>query len=153
AGTKGDTCANDDPGYRCFFTKHEKRRKMLVLASNDGMVHAFDAGQWDNTNEKFDNGSGREVFAYMPRTVMTRVRDHVLSPTSRHWTVDGTLSVADAFIDPVHNGTPDPDKREWRTVMFGGLREGGTGYFAVDITQPDKFDPAASDDNVPKPVN
>lgn len=153
AGTRGDECDDGDTGYRCFFEKHEKRRKMLVLSSNDGMVHALDAGQWKDNVGKFDNGSGREVFAYVPRVVMTQVRDHVLSPTTRKWAVDGTLSVADVFIDPVHNGTPDPDLREWRTVMFGGLREGGVGYFAVDITQPDRFDSAAAEDNVPKPVN
>ena len=152
-GTKGDACEDGDTGYRCFFEKHEKRRKMLVLAANDGMVHALDAGQWDKTKEKFDNGTGREVFAFVPRSVMTQVRDHVLSPTSRKWTVDGTLSVADVFIDPMHDGTPDPDKREWRTVMVGGLREGGNSYFALDVTQPDRFDSAAAEDNVPKPVN
>ncbi|HYU31190.1 MAG TPA: PilC/PilY family type IV pilus protein [Thermoanaerobaculia bacterium] len=153
AGTKGLTCAAGDTGYRCFFKKHEKRRKMLVVGSNDGMVHAIDAGQWDGSNSKFDNGTGREVFAFVPRSVMTQVRDHVLSPTTRKWTVDGTLAVADAFIDPVHAGTPDTTKREWRTVMIGGLREGGNGYFALDITQPDKLDSASPDKNVPLPVN
>jgi hypothetical protein len=152
-GTKGTTCEAGDPGYRCFFKKHEKRRKMLVLSSNDGMVHAVDAGQWNDTKKKFDNGTGREVFAFVPRSVMPTVRGHVESPTSRKWTVDGTLSVADVFIDPVHDGTPNASRREWRTVMFGGLREGGNGYFAVDVTQPDKLDSASTDKNVPKPVN
>jgi hypothetical protein len=153
AGTKGATCAAGDTGYRCFYKKHEKRRKMLVVGSNEGMVHAFDAGQWDDSKSKFDNGTGREVFAFVPRSVMTQVRDHVLSPTVRNWTVDGTLSVADVFIDPVHNGTPAATQREWRTVMLGGLREGGSGYFALDVTQPDKLDSASADKNVPLPVN
>ena len=36
--TEGKTCAAGDKGYRCFFAKHEKRRKLLVMGSNDGMV-------------------------------------------------------------------------------------------------------------------
>jgi Tfp pilus tip-associated adhesin PilY1 len=152
-GTKGQTCAAGDTGYRCFFEKHEKRRKMLLVGANDGMVHAFDAGQWDDDDEKFDNGTGREVFAYLPRAVMPTVRGHVQNTTNRNWAVDGTLSVADVFMDPVHDGTPDVSKREWRTVMLGGLREGGYGYFAVDITQPDRLDTASAEGNIPKPVN
>src|SRR6185436_10509039 len=132
---------------------HEKRRKLLLVGTNDGMAHAFDAGQWDDSKKKFDNGTGREVFAFMPRSVLPRVRDHIQTPTARRWTVDGTLKVADVFIDPVHNGTPDATRREWRTVLFSGLREGGMGYFAVDITQPDKLDSASTDKNVPRPVN
>ena len=26
---------------------------------------------------------------------------------------------------------------EWRTVLIGGLRKGGNGYFALDVTNPD----------------
>ncbi|HYU31196.1 MAG TPA: PilC/PilY family type IV pilus protein [Thermoanaerobaculia bacterium] len=152
-GTQGSTCDAGDTGYRCFFRKHEKRRKLLIVGANDGMVHAFDAGQWVDASQKFDNGTGREVFAVLPRAVLPKVRDHVLYPTVRNWTADGTAEVADVFIDPVHNGTPDPARREWRTVLFAGLREGGNGYIAVDLTQPDKLDAASPDRNVPKPVN
>jgi Tfp pilus tip-associated adhesin PilY1 len=55
--------------------------------------------------------------------------------TSHKWGVDGTVSVGDVYIDPLRKATPE---RSWRTVAVGGLREGGTSYFAVDITAPDK---------------
>lgn len=155
-GTEGKTCAAGDKGYRCFFEKHEKRRKLLVMGSNDGMVHAIDAGQWDNATgkKKFNNGTGREVFAYIPRSVMPTVRDLVENTGHREWSVDGTLAVADFFLDPVHTGTPAAADREWRTVMLGGLREGGNGYFALDITQPDKLVTAGDGTKyVPEPVN
>lgn len=166
AGTEGRDCdaSPPDPGYRCFFRKHEKRRKMLMVGSNDGIVHAFDAGQWDEQRRKvvaidpirteiipgFDNGNGSEVFGYIPRAVFPTVRDHVLSPDKRNWSVDGTLSVADVFIDPDHTGTPDSDEREWRTIMLGGLREGGSSYFALDITQPDRVEDGT---NLPLPID
>ncbi|HKH43146.1 MAG TPA: PilC/PilY family type IV pilus protein [Thermoanaerobaculia bacterium] len=162
AGTQGTTCASGDTGYRCFFKKHEKRRKMLLVGSNDGMVHGFDAGQWDENRKKvitispittktvpgFDNGNGSEIFAYVPRQVLPTVRDFVLDPDHRTWAVDGTLSVADVFIDPEHTGTPTTADRQWRTVLVGGLREGGNGYFALDITQPDQVEAVT---NIPLP--
>jgi Tfp pilus tip-associated adhesin PilY1 len=37
----------------------------------------------------------------------------------------------------VHNGTPTTAEREWRTLGIGGYREGGVGYYALDLTQPD----------------
>jgi len=163
AGTQGDTCDDADTGYRCFFKKHEKRRKMLLVGSNDGMVHAFDAGQWDEQRKKvisitpviqtetvpgFDNGNGSEIFAYLPRQVLPTVKDFVLDPDHRTWAVDGTLSVADVFIDPDHTGTPTAAQRQWRTILVGGLREGGNGYFALDITQPDKIEDVT---NLPLP--
>ncbi|HYO13618.1 MAG TPA: PilC/PilY family type IV pilus protein [Thermoanaerobaculia bacterium] len=128
----------DVPGYRDFFRKHELRRKMLLVGSNDGMLHAFNAGQYDPSEERFDNGTGHEVFAYIPRPVLPTIRS--LTESSLHqWGVDGTVTIADVFVDPLQQGTPDPDRREWRTVVFGGLREGGSGYYALDVTQPDRL--------------
>jgi Tfp pilus tip-associated adhesin PilY1 len=146
----GKTCATGDHGYRCFFTQHAKRRKLLVMGSNDGMLHAFDAGQWDDANLEYDNGTGKEVFAYMPRKVMPTVTT-LATGTTRKWAVDGTVAVADVFIDPVHDGTPTKADRLWRTLLVGGLREGGFGYYALDLTQPDKFNSGKPD--VPIPDN
>ena len=125
-------------GYRDYFDKHELRRKMLLVGSNDGMLHAFDAGRYQAAAERFNDGTGKEIFAYIPRPALRTVRE--LTETSLHkWGVDGTVTVADVHIDPAQRtGVPDADDREWRTVVFGGLREGGSGYYALDITQPDR---------------
>jgi len=160
----GECSADDgtkaaDPGYRCFFDKQRLRRKMLLVGSNDGMLHAFDAGVFRSGGtdrltgvalgtgaQFFDNGSGRELFAFVPRTVMETLKGFAGS-NSQEYTVDGTVTVADVFIDPLRQSAtepattdpdfPDEDDREWRTVVVGGLREGGSGYYALDITQPD----------------
>ena len=49
---------------------------------------------------------------------------------------------ADVFIDPEFDSSvgPDPVQRVWRTVLVGGLRQGGSGYYALDVTQPDDID-------------
>jgi Tfp pilus tip-associated adhesin PilY1 len=143
--------ANID-GYRAFFLKHELRRKLLLVGSNDGMLHAFDAGTYSSTTKKFTNGTGKEVFAYMPRAVMPAVRSMAES-TSHQWGVDGTTTVADVRIDPKHDGTPTATERQWRTVAIGGLREGGSGYYALDVTQPDTLSTVGGVANVPTAVN
>ncbi len=137
----------DNPtGYRDYFRKHELRRKMLLVGSNDGMLHAFDAGVVSIDSEtdpitgklrrfpQFNNGSGKELFAFMPRETMPAVRKLAEGPVHQ-WGVDGTVAVADVKIDPLRRSTP---VRSWRTVVFGGLREGGASIYALDVTQPDK---------------
>src|SRR5262249_46334494 len=138
-----DPTTNTDTGYRCFENRHANRRKVLLVGSNDGMLHAFDAGKpsLNSGQIQFDDGTGKEVWAYMPRPVMPTVKV-IANGTAQHWTVDGSPQAADVFIDPTHNGNPVASQREWRTVAIAGLREGPeaggiNGYYALDVTQPD----------------
>jgi hypothetical protein len=134
-----DTVANANRGYRCFLLRQRFRRKALIVASNDGFVHAFNSGIYDRTTETYSNGTGHELWAFTPRTAMPSLVD-LATDTSHKYTVDGNPAVADVFIDPVHNGSPTLDERLWRTVMVGGMRRGGNAYYALDITQPDPID-------------
>lgn len=133
--------ADNASGYRDFFRKQELRRKLLLVGANDGMLHAFDAGfaHFVTVNGtktvKFDDGTGKEVFAFMPREAMPSVRQ-MAEGTSHKWGVDSTVSVGDVYIDPLRKTTPE---RSWRTVVIGGLREGGSSYYALDISTPDKL--------------
>jgi hypothetical protein len=156
-------------GYRCFLERHLRRRRILLVGANDGMLHAFDAGTYDAGagidagmqcvpgNDPPGNsacGSGKELWAYMPREVMPSVRERTMIDGHK-FSVDASPSVADVFIDPVHAGTPTPNQRLWRTVAVTGLREGGSGYFALDITQPEPIvdvdaDPTNGLDFVPQ---
>ncbi len=144
----GINCTNDT-GYQCYAKKHSRRRKLLLVGANDGQLHAFDAGVW--TGAAFNEGTGKELFSYIPRIGMPIVRNQT-EGDRQIFSVDSTPRVDDVFIDPAHNGTPDATQREWRTVAIGGFREGGSrdgggrvsdfysGYYALDITQPDRLD-------------
>ncbi len=168
----------DVDGYREFSIEHAFRRRILFFGANGGMLHALDAGvcrelvRDDPRPCLFDNGSGRELFAYVPRTAMPTVRELTEGLPRHRFSVDGRTQAADVRIDPIHDGPdslanpPNESDREWRTVLIGGLREGGnippesrgdisspedsnpndnsspvnqpmSGYFALDITQPD----------------
>jgi Tfp pilus tip-associated adhesin PilY1 len=146
--------AND---YRTnFFLPHGKRRKVLLAGADDGMFHAFEAGFWgrDTSNypNAYDNGTGKELWAWVPNAVMPRF-DELAFGEEHYYTVDGTPTVADVFIDPTHNGTPSLDQREWRTVVLFGGRNGSDSYVCLDITKPDPYNasgvPVSATDDMP----
>jgi hypothetical protein len=143
-------CTPTNKGYRCFRSKYQLRRRLVAVGSNDGQLHLFDGGIYrDNVTPKaFDSGTGKEIFSFIPRPMLEHLA--LQSVKSRqNWGVDGTIQVDDVFIDPSHGGTPLATDREWRTVLLGGLREGGRAYYALDVTQPDQFDGAG----IPRPLS
>jgi hypothetical protein len=145
------TSCSDDTGYRCYADKHSTRRKMLAVGSDDGQLHFFEAGIWDPVKKKFSDGTGTELFSFIPRAQLPVVRD-LAEGGGQIFGIDATPRLDDVFIDTRHSGTPSPAEREWRTVLIGGYREGGSrdgggrmldfvsGYYALDITQPDQLD-------------
>ncbi|HEY2290006.1 MAG TPA: PilC/PilY family type IV pilus protein, partial [Thermoanaerobaculia bacterium] len=147
----GTTDCTANPGYQCFAAQQKHRRKMLLAGANDGQLHAIDAGLWDNGTQTFTDGTGKELFSYIPRLALPIVRTQA-EGTHQVFGVDGTPRVADVFVDTNHNGTPTATDREWRTVAIGGFREGGSidggsrmldfvsGYYALDVTHPDQID-------------
>lgn len=150
-GNPSATDCSNDPGYRCFAEKHRRRRKMLLVGSNDGQLHVFDGGVWNQGDEKFSDGTGKELFAFIPRSSLPILRE-LAEKEVQIFGIDGTPRIDDVYIDPQHNGNPAANQREWRTLLVGGFREGGSkdgggrmadfvsGYYALDITQPDRLD-------------
>jgi type IV pilus assembly protein PilY1 len=112
-----------DPGYTVFRNTQDTRKAMVYQASNDGMLHAIDAA------------NGRESWAYVPSLVFAGLSE-LASPNYQHrFYLDGTPAVGDVdFSNTYGSGTTTPD---WRTILVGGLRQGGRGYYAVDVTSPD----------------
>ncbi|MFT7243117.1 MAG: type IV pilus assembly protein PilY1 [Candidatus Azotimanducaceae bacterium] len=105
------------------------RRAMVYVGANDGMVHGFDAVD------------GEEVFAYMPNNVITgdysqQVKQLLSADYAHRYVVDLSIAVNDIYAD-VDRRAGDTEDRDWATVLIGGYRAGGKGYFALDITDPD----------------
>jgi len=131
-----------DKSYRTFRQKHAKRRQILLFGANDGAFHAVDAGVWinDGTTEQYHTGTGIELFSWIPRAVMPKLA--TLRNSIEHlWTVDGSPTVADVFIDPIipASESPNPAQREWRTIVMFGERRGGKSYVGLDLTMPDTY--------------
>lgn len=115
------------------------RDRIIVAGANDGFLHGFLAGEWQATPApaSYDEGTGEEVFGFMPWGARAKVMNLARSDASLHpITVDGSPSVADVWIDSDNDPTNAKDKDEWRTVLVTGLREGGEHYLALDVTDP-----------------
>src|SRR5262249_7136556 len=67
-------------------------------------------------------------------------------PPVPQYFVDGSMATGDVFIDPAFAAAPLDNKRFWRTILVGSLRQGGVYYYALDVTQPDSLIARASGD-------
>ncbi len=127
-------------GVDSFADAKAHRKRVVYVGTNDGMLHAFLSGTWQSGTGLYDTGTGAELFGYVPYQLLDRLGDHLPSEVSRHgYYVDSSPRVADVWIDANADGIKQSS--EWRTVLIGGLRKGGSGYFALDVTEP----PSGSD--------
>ena len=105
------------------------RQQILYAGANDGMLHGF-------------NGTtGAEELAYIPESVFSENTleglHYLTNPGYLHrYYVDSTPAVSDIFMPGAVIGG------DWTTVLIGGLRAGGRGYYALDVTDPSTFSEA-----------
>jgi type IV pilus assembly protein PilY1 len=114
-----------EASYASFKATQDKLPAMIYVGANDGMLHAFRAGDSDT-----DSAGGNEVFAFMPSAVINNLnkltsRTYGDENGEHQYFVDGTPTVADVYFN-----------NAWRTVLVGGLGAGGRGVYALDITVP-----------------
>ncbi len=131
-------------GYQSFATTYAKRRRIVFVGANDGFIHGFDAGVWgrDATYSPgtWDAGTGREIFGYAPRAVLPVFKSlfvYFETEAPVAYLPDGTFSPEDVFTDNEFTTTPSAANRAWHSILVGGLRQGGSSVFALDVTQPD----------------
>lgn len=113
-----------DAGYADFKAANAGRASMVYQGANDGMLHAFNAG------------TGAEEWAYVPNLVMSNLNNLSRKIGFVHkFYVDGTPTMGDVDFGNTSSATGNTNT-DWRTILVGGLRKGGTGYYALDITSP-----------------
>ncbi len=113
-GSEGSSYKSTRPGRPAA-----NRPTMVYVASNDGMLHGFDAD------------TGVERLAYMPNAVYPELTFHV-DPSydnSHRYIHDGSPRAVDAYLDS-----------SWKTILVGSLGLGGKGIYALDVTDPAGFD-------------
>ena len=156
-----------DSTYEQFVRSESyKRRGMVYVGANDGMIHAFYLGnlkqEWmgRGTYEKaYLEGldAGGEMWAFIPKNTLPYLK-YLLDPEYCHiYYVDASPYLIDASI----HGNPDDLKtaNSWRTILIGGMGLGGatrnygstctdciktpianvgfSSYFAIDVTDPE----------------
>lgn len=108
----------DSTLYSAFVSNatNASRTSVVYTGANDGMLHAFNAT------------TGVELFAYVPSMLLGSLPDLAGQSYSHRFYVDGPPTVLDAFYGSA-----------WHSVLVGGLRAGGQGVYALDVTSPGTF--------------
>lgn len=152
-----------DSTYSAFRSVHIKRRQVVYVGSNDGMLHAFNAGCFDSMHHKYypdvtgtgvsascttgSHSLGDELWGFIPRGILPHLKWNSLTNYTHVYHVDLKPKITDVKIfddDGTHvNG--------WGTILIGGFRYGGKNiswtsggtnysaspeYFALDVTDP-----------------
>jgi type IV pilus assembly protein PilY1 len=90
--------------------------KVVYVGANDGMLHAF-------------NGeNGKELFAFIPRAVVPRLKNLAAAGYTHEYFVDGSIEVTRKSSGTGNNN-----------YLFAMLGRGGKGLFALNVTTPSSF--------------
>jgi type IV pilus assembly protein PilY1 len=144
-----------DKGYATFYKKYQYRRNVVYVGANDGMVHAFNSGFFDVTQNKFslkpyDTSGvevtiggpyhqfelGAELWAYVPRNLLPHLFWRTQPDYEHIYYEDLQPRIFDARIYPNKGPTDATNPNGWATVMVCGMRFGG-GKIAADIDKKD----------------
>lgn len=102
--------------YSAFRAKYKSRKPVIYVGANDGFLHAF------------DSSTGNELLAFAPSQVYRNLSQLTDPAYQHHYYVDGSPSEGDVFYNSA-----------WHSVLVGGLRSGGQGIYALDVTDPSTF--------------
>ena len=141
--------------YEKYWEDHETRQKIVVVGSNDGLVHGFDAGSALsplalNANVgfrqvKYDNGGGGEVWGFVPPDQLPRL--WLMMRDGHQMYLDGDIMVRDVWVDGKKNDPNDStysntsmvkQSAEYHTLAVISERQGGNHFVALDLTDTTK---------------
>ena len=135
-----------DPDYTSFKTLYQHRRRMVYVGANDGMLHAFNAGFWNQTTKTFQTTQaditsagggtahplGSEMWAYIPENALPKLKTLAETsyqtggsdtrPAQHEYFVDGAVQAFDVEIF-----TPSAGKNPggWGTILVAATGYGG----------------------------
>ena len=123
-------------GSESFVNLKAHRQRVVYVGTNDGMLHGFLSGTFQTSTGLYDAGTGYEMFGYVPAGLLDQLENYLPGDLTLHgYYADTSPRVADVWI-PSSSTDVTKDTSEWRTVLIGGMRKGGIGYFALDVTDP-----------------
>ncbi len=159
APSDGYSAAFGDDTYETFRSTYQNRRQVVYIGANDGMLHAFNAGFWDDATTGFVpslNGEtahplGSELWAYVPGNLVPHLQ-WLTDPSYNHiYYVDGPPVAYDVNIFSPDTTHPNG----WGTILVVGMRLGGSpinvdtdgngsddytgrsAYIILDVTDPE----------------
>jgi type IV pilus assembly protein PilY1 len=134
---------NEDPGDDAYTRFRQtpvvkERPLVMYIATNDGILHAISVEDFpvtgfpltvNQSDSSLPLRAGTEMWGFVPPMLLGRLKDQM---TSHQFNFDGTPVVKDVFYKREASAT-DTD---YHTVLITGMRGGGRGYIAMDVTDP-----------------
>lgn len=117
------TVLANSSNYASFYTTNKGRTPAVFVGANDGMLHAFNAT------------TGDELFGYIPSWMgpkLAALTDPAYLNQHKSY-VDSTPAVGEAQVGSSGSAS------DWKTVLVSGTGGGGSGVFALDVTNPSGF--------------
>ncbi len=121
--------------YSAFKATQKNRKPVVYAGANDGMFHAFDAST-PTTGET--STAGKEILAYIPSYLSSSEYKKGLHYLTSKQYLHQFYNDLQATVSDVYLGSA------WKTILVGGQRAGGRGYFALDVTNPASFSEATA---------
>ena len=132
----GDDALYGDVSYQAFKSQYADRRTVVYVGANDGMLHAFNGGFWNESTQSFSVASpdgsatehplGSELWAYVPFNLLSHLKWLVEEDYPHVYYVDGPPKVFDARI---FNENDIDHPGGWGTVLAVTMRFGGGAYY------------------------
>jgi type IV pilus assembly protein PilY1 len=98
--------------YRQFLAAKKLREAQLFVGANDGMLHAF------------RDSTGAESFAFIPGSVLDKMKRLSESNYTHDYYVDGPVVESDIY---------DTSAGKWRNLVVAGLGAGAKALFAINV--------------------
>jgi type IV pilus assembly protein PilY1 len=126
--------------YKEFAERYAHRKRVIYAGSSGGFVHGFNTGEWDTSlnPDAYNRGTGAEEFGFMAYPARPKMKLLPKQITPKLITMDGSPSAADVWFYPTSTSTAGDATTwaSWKTVLIGGMREGGRTIYALDISNP-----------------
>jgi len=125
-----------DSSFNLFRNRPEvaTRPTVLYVGTNDGILHAFAAEDATVTREggaRTRVRGGDELWGFVPPLLLPKLESTL---GAHQFMVDSTPVIKEVYIG--RRAGQSPNAAEWRTVLVSGLRGGGRGFFALDVSDP-----------------
>jgi len=134
-----------DSTYATFKAQYAYRRQVVYLGANDGMIHAFNGGFWDQnvggfklddlflsavtTSDKARHVLGAELWAYVPVNLMPHLQWLDDVNYQHAFYVDGDPQ---AFDVKIFDDTDLDHPGGWGTILVVPMRMGGMPFDIVE---------------------
>ena len=110
----------------------KNRPLTLYVGSNDGILHGFAIEPWTEPSPGTRSlVAGQEIFGFVPPLLLDDLQTNLVA---HQYTMDGTPVVKDVYFQ--RQPTPLATAAQYHTVLVTGMRNGGKGYIAMDVTDP-----------------